>query len=111
MRLNEGITWKEIYDNVADKSNVSFVAKREDIQFENVEEGFPHLNFNCAFALDTIVIPGIRELFTHEAIGMVRLEPFQKIRMLAKLLDGIVYYEKIEGGREWKVNIIFRQPF
>jgi hypothetical protein len=106
-KLNKDITWQDVYNAVKNKQMIIFTATREEIEFNNVEQEFKSVNFNFPFALDTLAIPTIQEIFAYEAIGMVQISPITRIRLLTKLLGGQILYERIGTGDEWKLIISF----
>jgi hypothetical protein len=105
-KLNQNISWQEIHDYVAKRERVFFIAKREEIEFQNIEIDM-HQDFENPFPLDTLSIPSIQEVLSLDAIGVLHISPITRIRMLVKLVGGEIWYERIDKGDEWKVAILF----
>jgi hypothetical protein len=106
-KLNRDLTWQDVFNAVNQRQISIFIATREEIEFQNVENELNSTNFNFPFAMDTLAIPSIQQILAYEAIGMFQMSPITKIRMLTKLSGGQILYEKLGNGDEWKLTISF----
>lgn len=109
-KLNVDLTWEEIFTAIKNKKSIQFIAARNDIGFQNVENDFPSQNWAFPFIMAIVAIPGIEFIFHAEASGFANpLTNIQRMQLGTELHGGVIFYEKIGSGDEWKVSIIFKE--
>jgi hypothetical protein len=107
-KLNQDITFREIYLSVRERSNLDFTADRADIGFQNIEREIPSINYNLPFPLPELQnLEVIIDMLLKESIGTVHMEPYQKLRLLVKVFNGQIFYHRIGTGDTWRVLILF----
>lgn len=107
--LNSDLTFREIYLSIRERKNIEFIATRSDIGFNNIEAEFPNINFDFPFPLNELQnLRTVIDILMQESIGLVQMEPYQKLRLLVKVFQGQLFYEKIGTGATWRVFILFQ---
>ena len=107
-KLHEDIDFRQIYLEIRQRNQLDFIANRSDIGFDNIENEFESINFEVPFRipelqnLDTII-----KILLEESVGVVNMESYQKMRLLVKVFNGEIFYQKNGDGEEWRVMIIF----
>lgn len=106
--LNKDLTNREIYLNIRERKSLEFIASRADIGFQNIENEFNSINFDFPFLLPEMQsLEVIIQILLQESIGLVNMEQYQKLRLLVKVFNGHIFYQKIDKGDFWRVMIVF----
>lgn len=107
-KLNTDLTFREIYLSVRQRKNIEFLANRNDIGFQNIENDFKGINFNYPFPLNEMQnLEVIIDILLQESIGKVNMEPYQKLRLLVKIFNGQAFYQRTADINFWRVMVIF----
>ena len=107
--LNKDLSFREIYIQIRDRKNLDFIANRNDIGFANIENEFTTINFNFPFPLPELQnLKEVTRILLEDSIGMVNMELYQRLRLLVKIFNGHIFYQRIDKGDAWRVMIVFQ---
>lgn len=95
----------EILETIPKKENLSFIASRDEIKFQNIENEISR-DYSLPFYLPNMYLQSPISILVHEAMGLAHLDLIDKIRLLTHIYEGKMIYQKINED-SWQVVINF----
>lgn len=102
------LNYQKTYEKIKNRQSFSFLAKREELNFQDIERSIPNFDFELPFDLPILnSLDDVITLLLQDSVGQINVNLLNRIKMLVTVFNGKILYQKIEDGITWEVIIIF----